>query len=1181
MRSKKDFEVFDAAGVALTKGVNIVEASAGTGKTYAIGMLVLRALVELAVPIENILVVTFTRAATEELKSRIRGRIVEARDLLGDSSFENDDATLLSWVAQVKNREKAFVRLQLALLDIDRAGIFTIHGFCQRMLTEQALESGQLFDVELVADTNHIISQVGDDFWRSHIYPLASVPCGFLLEKFSTPAELLSSVSQVFSGSGYIEPAVDSIDGSIEKLDCAMAQMVDWFRENGTRLHDRLREAVGENCFKKSIATNFESWWQNIEDFFIHSSIEVPANIHFLGRSGLMAELNGNKFRGAEKKKAFFLSWPLADPVVGELLTAVADFLLAVRVRLAEEIRCEVGLRLERQGTMGFNDLVLQLSAALDGERGRPLIEVLAARYTVALIDEFQDTDAAQYHIFSTLFGGGTHYLYLIGDPKQAIYRFRGADIHSYFMARQSAVRLLTLERNYRSHPALVQEVNHLFLTHSNPFRLGEEILGYHGVKCGVVEEDSSLYLDKDSLAGLVYCSLKANEEDKKGRWSSGKAATRLMDFVVYEIGRLLNHENPAVLQQSEDKRPLKPSEIAILVRSRSQARMYKQALIDSGIPAVVGSNISVFDTTECREMYMLVGAIAMVQESMRIKGAMTISWFGLTGNDLQEIWQDGELFNQWHNRFYEYNRIWQERGFLVMIKKLLVQENVFVTIAGQKSAERSIANILHLQELIGQQENDENYGLSQTLQWIERMMQDDGKNENNELLLESDEEAVRIITMHGSKGLEYPVVFCPYLWYRINRLKNEKYQISCHSDNHQLVVDLGSHRFDAHRQRAIEEEMAEEMRLLYVALTRAAVRCYVLWADVKPSGVVADSFQSSLGYLLFPEGYVESGKQQKRFEQHKGQNRVEVLEISPEGYPSNPVYTRPLKKLHARLESGRSLHTNWQMSSYSAMAALSEYEHEKVHSQKNNRGSASIPVTGLPAGPGFGNGIHDILESVAFDKISQGGDYRAVLIEKCNRYGIVADPADIEKLLVNVVTTVLPTHGKSFSLAELPAEKCLKEMDFYFRLGRLETGLLNDILVDEPTVTPLSHRLMEGYLTGFADLVCQHDGKYYIFDYKTNYLGEAMADYGSDQLVAAMQSHNYGLQYWIYTLVLHRHLQNMIPNYEYDRHFGGVMYLFLRGMSPLSPGSGVYFSLPDYRTLVKLDYAMRGEDDD
>ena len=1181
MESEKDFEVFDAAGVALTRGVNIVEASAGTGKTYAIGMLVLRALVELAVPIEKILVVTFTRAATEELKSRIRARIVEARDLLSDTPCENDDATLLSWAARVKNREKAFVRLQLALLDIDRAGIFTIHGFCQRMLTEQALESGQLFDVELVADTRHIISQVGEDFWRSHIYPLASIPCGFLLEKFSTPGELLNSVSQVFSGSGQIEPAVESIEGAIVKLDYAMAQMVEWFRENGTSLHDSFREAIKENCFKKSVAGNFDSWWQSIEGFFTDRSVEIPANIQFLGRVGLMAELNGKKFRGMEKKNTFLLPWPLADSTVAELLTAVADFLLAVRVHLAEEIRREVGLRLERQGTMGFNDLVLQLAAALDGTRGRSLIDVLSARYNMALIDEFQDTDAAQYHIFSTLFGGGAHYLYLIGDPKQAIYRFRGADIHSYFMARESAQKLLTLEKNYRSHPALVQEVNHLFSTHRNPFRLGEEILEYHEVKCGVAGADSNLFLAGESLAAMVYCSLQVNAEDKKGRWSSGKAATQLMNFIVYEIGRLLNHEDPAVLHKKDDKRSLKPSEIAILVRSRSQARMYKQALIESGIPAVVGSNSSVFETLECREMYMLIQAVAMVQETMRIKSAMTISWFGLTGNDLQQIWQDEALFSDWHNRFFVYNRIWQERGFLVMIKKLLDRESVFVTLAGQKFAERSIANILHLQELIGQQENDENYGLSQTLQWIEQMMQDDSKNDNSELLLESDEEAVRIITMHGSKGLEYPVVFCPYLWYRINRLKNEKYQISCYTDTQQLVVDLGSPCFDARRLLAIEEEMAEEMRLLYVALTRAAVRCYILWADIKPSGIVADSFQSSLGYLLFPEGYVGSEEQEKCFEKFKKHNSVEILEISAEEYPRQPVYTTPLKELRALPESGRSLHTHWQMSSYSAMAALSEYEHDNVPLQKNKGDSSSIAVTGLPAGPGFGNVIHDILESVSFYLISRGEKYRDVLTLKCNRYGIVAEPADIEKLLKNVVTTVLPTHGKNFSLAELVEEKCLKEMDFYFRLGRLETGLINDILADEPTVTPLSPRVMEGYLTGFADLVCQHEDKYYIFDYKTNYLGESMVDYGQDRLVAAMQSHNYGLQYWIYTLVLHRHLQNMIPKYEYQRHFGGVMYLFLRGMSPLYPGAGVYFSLPDYRTLKKLDYAMRGERDD
>ena len=1186
------YQIFDAARLELTRGVNLVEASAGTGKTYAIGMLVLRAVVELHQPIDKILIVTFTKAATEELKTRIRARLIEARDLLNGkliNQAEKIDQTLLDWASTVDDPQVALNLLQLALYDIDRAGIFTIHGFCQRMLVEQALESGQLFDVELLADINHVRNEVADDFWRNHIYPLDPLPCSLITGCFAAPENLLASVAAVFGDNGRLDPQVGRIDEVLVELKTAMAGMIAWWLEYKDSLYDCFAAGLAEERFKKPFTDAFAAWFAALCSFFTETSWLVPGNLHLLGREALAGELNGQRIRGDAKKLAYLADWPLPEHEIAALLTAIDKLVLTFRVKLAEELRTEVSRRLLQQGNMGFNDLIISLSAALRGERGHSLQQLLGDRFAVALIDEFQDTDNAQWHIFSTLFGGGKHYLYLIGDPKQAIYKFRGADIHSYFLARESADTLLTLEKNYRSHPFLVAEINRLFGSRKRPFFFEEKMLGYYPTTAAKQEKDIDLVQHGKSLAGMVYCTLVPDPEEKNGRWTSGKAAAALRGFVINELGRLLDPTAPALLQKSSQEphqRPLAPQDIAILVRSNRQAEEYRQALAEAAIPAVIGSRQSVFQTSECREMLLLLQGIAAPGETAKLKSAMAISWFGFSGNRLCQIWQDEQQVSHYHSQFLQYYRSWQEQGFLPMMSRLLIEEGVLPTLAAGKLAERSIANIQHLLELVQEQENAENLGITQLLQWLHKMMQDDRSAENAELQLESDEQAVRIVTMHSSKGLEYPVVFCPYLWYSSKRTQAEKYQVSCHDAEHQLVIDLGSDQFVARREQAVEEEMAEDLRLLYVALTRAQVCCYTAWADVKPSGrTVGDSCHSALGYLLFPDGPVDYQAQQEKFgslAQDKAVHHRIVASTEPLLRKPSIIAVQDLQPLQV---SGRSLYTDWQMSSFSSLASISEYDHEEPSLQTKSMHTSqpgTVAVTGLPAGPNFGNVIHDLLESLSFSAIS-GQELQGTLVDlvvhKCTRYGVDAAPGAVQKLLELIVAT--PLTEDSFSLAMLDESQCLKEMEFYFHLSSLATEQINSILAEEPTVTPLGHKQMRGYLTGFVDLIGEYAGKYYIFDYKTNFLGESMADYAADKLVAAMQSHNYGLQYWIYTLVLHRHLQNIMPSYRYEQHFGGVRYLFVRGMSPELPGSGVYCTVPDYNKVLALDLAIGGVDDE
>jgi exodeoxyribonuclease V beta subunit len=1181
----RQMEIFDCARLRLRRGVNLVEASAGTGKTYAIAMLVLRLLTEEGIPIDRILVVTFTKAATAELKERIRRRLVMARDLLLGVGSDPDQA-LIDWENLARDRRVYLERLQLALGDIDRAAIFTIHGFCQRMLQEQALESRQLFQVELVPDPVRIREQVVRDFWRQTMYEGNDLLSAVLFRHFNTPEALLSTVAKIGGDISALEPQCPGVAELAAHLTAAYDDLRLWWQNAHERLRQSFTEAIAGGYFKIKLTDVFDLWWRQLADFFAGQRRNVPDGIEWLTVSGLLDCLNGRKLSTEAKKLAFLADWPLAGQLAERWLALERELRLAFRITLAEQLRTEVDRRLRKRGSMSYNDLILRLAAALDGDDGAGLRRILADRFGAALIDEFQDTDAGQWRIFSSVFGGGGHFLYLIGDPKQAIYRFRGADIHSYFAARERADHHLTLDRNFRSHPLLVEAVNKLFSA-DNPFLFPGDTMPYHPVAAGLTEEDGHLVSSGKILEPMLYCHLPAPspEGEKKKRWNSTDAAAAIREFAVREISRLLT---AGVSLVGKENRPMRPRDIAILARRNDQAEEYQRALAAAGIPAVVASRKSVFKSGECEDLLRLLQAVDEPGNLRFIKAAMTTSWFGLSGQDLQTIWRDEEVFDGWRLRFQTYNRRWRDEGFLPMMSALLGEERVFAHLARQELAERRISNIYHLLELIQEAAADENLGPVQTLQWLQTMRAGGGSAEDFELRLESDEEAVQVVTMHGAKGLQYPVVFCPFLWYRTNWLKNEKELVTFHDREKRLRADLGSADFEERRRQAERDELSEDLRLLYVAVTRAKLRCYVIWADVKGHAPVEDSFNSALGHLLFAAKPADEEGQIERLRHLAMGEGVAACEIDLDTPPAVGFANAQGKiKLSCRQPSRRSLQTVWQMSSYSALASQSIHEEEGIGEGRDAAffdlagDDQPIAVTGLPAGARFGNLVHDLLEEIPFKELAADGvDLTGYLEGLARRYGLQIDAMKITGLLKNAVTTGLhgaPTDKEVFTLADLDAGRLVREMPFYFHLGHTTTAMVNELLAADPAVVPLSYREMQGYLTGFVDLICEYGGRLYIVDYKTNNLGDRQADYAPTALLEAMRNHNYGLQYWIYSLVLHRYLDNCLEGYEYDRHFGGVMYLFVRGMNPAMPGSGAFHARPEIERLAELDRCLGG----
>jgi exodeoxyribonuclease V beta subunit len=1176
--------VFDPFRSPILRGINLIEASAGTGKTFSIAMLVLRAVVELGLKIDEIQVVTYTGAATEELRERIRDRLLEARQQLPGDSFKGGkrcgkgDEQLDNWLATVEPSGLVRQRLDMALLDVDRAPIQTIHAFCQTVLQEQALESGQLFDLEVTADVAPIRDRLVEEFWRTRLYPLAPRYARLVCSSFAGPGQLYQSIAGAENLLCEVLPASLSVSAACVDLDRSLAALSRWWSASGRELLSWLHEARQGGYLLAAAADDLPRLAGELTASLEQGLAPVAGTVTWLTEAHLLGALHGVRLRGPERKNEFIATAPLPGAIADGYLAAVEQLLCAVRVELAHFLRSGVGEGVRRQGLIGFDDLITGLADAVSRPSGAPLCRLVGGRYRMALIDEFQDTDSAQWSIFSRLFGAGDHYLYLIGDPKQAIYRFRGADICSYFLAKQQADRCLTLQYNFRAHPGLMTAVNRLLR--------GVSIAGqpYRSVQPARTADQGRLVESGHDGAALLYCQLGLPPADKS--WSSETAGEAIGSWVVAEAARLLSDSGPRCVTgagcDSGGGRVLRPEDLAVLVRSNAEAAAYHQRFRRIGIPAVVTGRHSVFQTPECESLLQVLQAIAWPTDRSLLKTALSCDWFGLDGREHYRIGTDEAALSAIQQRFHLYLTRWQEQGFLPMFTTLLRDEQILPNLGCRPDARRRLANIQHVAELVQQHQQRAHLSCEQTISWLHEAAGGDEVVEDALVRLADDGRALQIVTMHSAKGLEFAVVFCPSLLTPTYQHRDLSV-VFAHDELGRRVCDLGSERFGVHRERELDEERQENLRLAYVAITRATLRCYLLWADIAQRGQRPSSFASPLGYLLFAGAAADHAEQVAHLQGLGSQEACGYRLIEAQ---QSPLSYRPGTALHPlvgpRARGQRLLQAVRTRTSFSALAMLgSRYNGEQAAGAFDewSRLSGDEPETPLPGGVRFGSVVHEILEEYDFGELAATDFNEQILADRCRSAGLaVAVPALRELLRRCVTTPLLPAREPlaTFSLADLDRLQLVKEMAFTLALSPGSTVQINELLAVDPACAPLSYRDLGGYLTGFIDLVCTHAGRYYLVDYKTNQLVGDNA-YGCESLLTAMRAHHYGLQYWLYTVVLHRSLRCWLPDYRYERHFGGVIYPFLRGMHPDCPGGSVYFTVPDGDRVARLERCFAG----
>ena len=1177
--------------------LSLIEASAGTGKTYTITGLYLRLVVELGLKVEQILVVTYTRAATAELRGRIRQRLQQARQALEQG--HSDDPMLQQLIRHSADTAQAGRRLQTAVLDFDRAVIFTIHGFCQRVLADHAFESAMPFESELLTDQQGLLQEVVDDFWRQRIQDLSPGLIGYLLHGGTSPEVLLQQVRPGI-GRPYLECRGRPWPGGLQAMEQQLQRCFDgcralWREQAGDirRLLEDSRD-LNRNKYRPASVAN----WLDALDHYLQA--ERPAG-RFEGWEKFAAStLAGSVKRGGTPPShPFFGRWQELVAADQQLQEAYHSARVALLGELLEQLNRELPRRKAQQRVQAYDDLLLNLQQSLQGEQGEALAWAVRERYQAALIDEFQDTDPVQYGIFHRIYGDTRQPVFLVGDPKQAIYSFRGADVFAYLKARQDAVHRHTLDLNWRSAPALLQAVNALYDQPHPTFY--DPRIAYQPARPAVTGR-LALVEEGGTDAAFRIGFLGAGDKPLNKQ----QATALSVEYAAGEIARLLLLGRDGALRLGE--RCLAGGDIAVLVRSHRQGAAIASALLERGIHSVQRSRDDVFDSPEAAQLQRLLMALLEPGREGLVRAALATDILGFDGQQIFLLGQDEARLERQFEDFQVWHQLWRERGFVRMFRHLMSERAVAERLLARPDGERRLTNLLHLGELLHQQEREAKPGMEGLLQWLIRHRQADApEDETHQLRLESDQDLVQIVTIHKSKGLQYPVVFVPFAWDAGNRRLSatEPYRFHDPRADWQPVLELGSPRWEADRVQAGREALAEGLRLLYVALTRAQQRCYLCWGNVSKAG------ESALAWLLHPPE--DSGVADPLPAMNRGFSSLDdqallqrLRRLQSDAGGAVQVETvvagqAPFRELApVDVDGGglrprrflRRLQQQRRVTSFSALtrghgnADLPDHDALGPVAREPAAPPESGDIFQFPRGARAGTALHSIFERLDFSGHTPE-QLAALTRQLLPEHGISAAWSGVVCRMVRaVLDSPLDTAGR-IRLAGIPEPHKLVEMGFHYPLQGLDAPALSHLLLDhgfseEPLLRQAIERLtfprVRGYMKGFIDLVFQAEGRFHLLDYKSNWLGGDLEAYGQPQLVAVMARDDYWLQYLFYTLALHRYLGARLRDYDYDRHFGGVFYLFLRGMRPdRSPATGVYRARPQRDLILALDRFFGG----
>ena len=1199
------------------RGSQLIEASAGTGKTFTISALYLRLILghggvesgfgrELLPP--QILVVTFTDAATKELRDRIRTRLAEAaRYFRGE--IDAPDALVEELRDQFAPEQWAACagRLDIAAQWMDEAAVSTIHGWCQRMLREHAFDSGSLFTQTLETDHSDLLGEVLRDYWRLFCYPMHGDALNWVRANWSGPAALMPRVRALFGSSRQPANAEQTPAQMIEACLLERRQALVQLKAPWLQWAQELREICLQGVASKTVdgrkmqARYFEPWFEKLSAWAAdedQEQLDLGTGFTRLTPDGM-----------AEAWKGVAPQHPGLDAMPG--LKAALDALPSPDAAVLQHAAHWVSVRFEeekrRRAEMGFDDMLLRLDSALQADGGDRLATLIREQFPVALIDEFQDTDPVQYRIFETIYRIEDNCpdtgLFLIGDPKQAIYAFRGADIYTYLRARQAtAGRLHTLDTNFRSSHAMVKAVNHVFeraeLRDSGRgaflFREGSENpVPFVSVKSQGRKE--VLQLDGQPVSALTLWQLPSEQPLSGAVYRQYLAAA-----CASQIVELLNGGQQGrcgFIKDGEALRGVLPADIAILVRDGKEAQAVRRELSSRGVRSVyLSDKDSVYAAQEAHDVLAWLKACAEPDVERPLRAALACITLDLPLVELERLNQDELAWERRVMQFRGYRETWRKQGVLAMLRRLLHDFELPQALIARPDGERVLTNVLHLSELLQQAaaELDGEQALIRHL--AEHLALSGQAGEEQILRLESDEQLVKVVTIHKSKGLEYPLVFLPFIC-SAKPVDGSRLPLHFHDAAGNAQVSLKP--TPELIAQADDERLAEDLRLLYVALTRARHACWLGVADLKRGNSNRSVLHlCALGYLLGGGAMLaeSAGLQSWLAEVQQG---CDALQCEPVPAADAAHFYPPLNQatLLEPLIPGRRAAENWWIASYSALRigdSLSPAEApESALAQKlsdDERLDPEAPrevllsggdIHRFPRGPNPGTFLHGLLEWAGSEGFKADPEaIKDAVARRCNRRGWQGWIETLSDWLQHLQDEPLRLNNGQPAVVLSELSQYQIEMEFWFASHKVDVVQM-DTLVRQHTHGGAARAgaepsLLNGMFKGFIDLTFEHQGRYYVADYKSNWLGTDDSAYTEQAMTASILDKRYDLQYVLYLLALHRQLKARLPGYDYDQHMGGALYLFLRGTR--AQGQGVFFTRPPRLLIESLDLMFQGK---
>jgi exodeoxyribonuclease V beta subunit len=1148
------------------EGTVCIEASAGTGKTYTIALIVLRLVMEKELDLQKLVVVTFTEAATGELSERVAAFLRIARDYAGRGKRSKENELIADLVdgARETAGDQVLIRLDNALLNFDLARISTIHGFCTRILDEFAFETRSSFGMDVAENQLELIDEILADFWRREIAPLDARIAKFL--GGMTPGSLGEYLRKflAFPGLDVSGPPIDA--RAIDEFCAEYDRLHESWKESRERLLNMLTEDPGRFNQQRYKIISVSKYLDDIDQLFAEGKINES-----------MLKFSAGKLADSLKKgvKYTIPKIPFAmqiEEFVGKYAQVPECVDALFKTKAFNYLVTELKSRQRARHIRSFDAMIRDLADALR-TGGEPAAAVIRQGFSAVLVDEFQDTDPLQYEIFSRLFHSQDKIFFaIIGDPKQAVYRFRGGDIDAYVRARNSVPEAsrFTINANYRSEPRLVDAINRIYSI-DNP-ALGRRGPFLHPEIAYIQVQAKRDLLPPEQDGVMVPPITLWNVPDGEGvnEWMVGR---RIAEAIV----GFMNPSKPLLLGPASDRRPVRLEDIAVLVGSHRLAATFKKVFVESGIRSVIGKSGAILESEEAGLIALSMDAVLNPSNEKAVRALLSSKLYGYDIDRLSQ-WEGNDAERLETLEKLNGSRVrWIKEGIASALNSFLSHTRAFSIsddADDELQQERRITNLRHLIELLHGEELRIGRNPERLLSAYVRMRSETAGTENDEMQqrLESDYDSVQIITMHKAKGLQWPVVFAPDL-YKDGVSRNSAV-LPVYSDGKNRRADLDPAKYDEIAEKVHDELRQERMRLAYVTLTRAESLLVAVTAnrgkpeqpDLSPAALLLRS--PELAALSDEKGLL-----------------VRPVDLTPLDSPVQlqRQTVRGTGRPIAEWDAAKKLVQRWTVGSYTSLTRGAGFEWSESEPDE----TPAEGIFAFPKGADAGTALHSIFERIDFASVGRAGEPTSQENSRLIQ-GILTDAGlyaesegewvgHVMEMVRQVLYAPIPVVGAGFRLADLGPGERLEELEFHLTAAHPDYGKAAvteeqlAAVVGRETGRIAKEKKLSGFLSGFMDLVFRHRGKWWILDWKSNHLGNSPDRYDQPALERAMREHNYHLQYHFYTAALARYL--MVASgkvFDYDRDFGGVLYLFIRGVD--ANGHGIYHARPGRQLIERLE---------